>query len=418
VRTEDILRGAVSNIAEYYVDVGGDEDQLLYETAPLTYELVLAPDEEQELTFVVACQAGSVPDSVTSAWTPRSLRRAAEDVWGDWLAAGARVVLPEPHGTHWYSALAHTMMTRAQSDAYFAALPSRGGPDQFSHAGAACIIAALDLAGQHAEAERMLRAYWDNPPPKALLALAQGGDGRWRDAADDPCAHGFALQALARHALLTGDRNWADRAWPAIKAGSEWLTTADGRALGSAEARHAAAVGLLGAARVAELLGLAGAPRLKTQARELDAAAAWGPVQDAHHDGPVARAALALAQLRSALVVERGEELWLLEGFEDLELGLSLLWADGLPTEFGRVSLTVQRGPRAIRLAIDLAPHVRAPKALVVRAPSLEGAMPVSVEVARKQAQLSPDGTVRLSGAPGAQEAVFSYPQNRGQSLD
>ena len=80
-----VLQGAVNEAAEYYVDVGGQKDQLLYKGGTASYRLALAPRETRELTFLVASPGGGeVPDPRKSAWTPEALRQAAEDVWAGW----------------------------------------------------------------------------------------------------------------------------------------------------------------------------------------------------------------------------------------------------------------------------------------------------------------------------------------------
>jgi hypothetical protein len=82
VDTEDLLSGKMTGSAEYYVDVGGERDQTLYEGGPITYDLTLAPGARQELTFLLGTAGGGgVPDPEKTAWNPDSLRRAAEDVW-------------------------------------------------------------------------------------------------------------------------------------------------------------------------------------------------------------------------------------------------------------------------------------------------------------------------------------------------
>jgi len=80
----------MSAAAEYYVDVGGEKDQSLYEGGGLTYELTLAPGARQELMFLAACPGGSVPNPDTMAWTAESLRQAADDVWSDWAPREAQ----------------------------------------------------------------------------------------------------------------------------------------------------------------------------------------------------------------------------------------------------------------------------------------------------------------------------------------
>ncbi|MBU0617467.1 MAG: hypothetical protein KKI02_07105 [Planctomycetes bacterium] len=88
VDTDEVLRGKLNGAAQYYVDVGGENDQLLYKGGKLTYQLRLEPNEEQELTFFLASPGvRAVPNPETTAWTVETLRRAAEDVWAGHQAA-------------------------------------------------------------------------------------------------------------------------------------------------------------------------------------------------------------------------------------------------------------------------------------------------------------------------------------------
>jgi hypothetical protein len=82
VDTQEVLRGEMNSAAEYYVDVGGEKDQLLYKGGKLTYQLRLEPSGTRELMFLLASPgARGVPDPETTAWTSETLRRAAVDVW-------------------------------------------------------------------------------------------------------------------------------------------------------------------------------------------------------------------------------------------------------------------------------------------------------------------------------------------------
>jgi len=90
VDLNDVLRGKLSETAEYYVDVGGERDQSVYEGGALTYDLTLAPGARRELMFLVACPGASVPDPESMDWTSESLQAAANDVWGDWVSRQAR----------------------------------------------------------------------------------------------------------------------------------------------------------------------------------------------------------------------------------------------------------------------------------------------------------------------------------------
>lgn len=85
VDEQAVIRGELTPKAEYYVDVGGQKDQLLYEPGLLSYALKLQGGTSQELLFLLASPgSASVPNPETTSWTAESLRRAAEEVARDW----------------------------------------------------------------------------------------------------------------------------------------------------------------------------------------------------------------------------------------------------------------------------------------------------------------------------------------------
>jgi hypothetical protein len=80
---DQIVAGEMTSQAEYYVNVGGENDQLLYGN-DARYVFDLDAGAEAVFHFLLACPGGGpVPDPLKTAWTPASLRRAAEDVWRD-----------------------------------------------------------------------------------------------------------------------------------------------------------------------------------------------------------------------------------------------------------------------------------------------------------------------------------------------
>lgn len=79
-----VVAGQLSTAADRYVDVGGDQDQSLYPPGKAEYRVALGPNEVREWVFLLASQRGQVPLPETTAWTPKSLRQAAVDVWRDW----------------------------------------------------------------------------------------------------------------------------------------------------------------------------------------------------------------------------------------------------------------------------------------------------------------------------------------------
>ena len=264
-----VLRGELTDRAAYYVDVGGQKDQPLYEGGPVAYDLDVAAGEATTLAFLLAGPGAQVPNPQNMAWTLEAMRKAADDVWRDWLGQAAKADLLDPAAEERRQDLARIAMSRFQANGYFAALPEPGRLDSFTHAHAARCVALLDEAGIHDEAERLLRVYWDAPVPEPLAALTQAEDGRWRDPVDDPCAQGLALDALAGHALATGDLEWASWVWPKLKAGTQWLANPEAQAGLTPEARKAAARGLQSCAQVAKMLDQPEAESLDALAKQL-----------------------------------------------------------------------------------------------------------------------------------------------------
>ncbi len=79
---QKILLGQMSEVAEYYVDVGGDNDQMLYKGGSLQYRMELESGAGQSLLFLLESPgARGVPDPADMAWTPETLREAARNVW-------------------------------------------------------------------------------------------------------------------------------------------------------------------------------------------------------------------------------------------------------------------------------------------------------------------------------------------------
>jgi hypothetical protein len=80
-----IIAGAANANALHYVAVGGEKDQTLYPPGKLEFALKLPAGGVEELVFLVGCNGASVPTPPESSWTPQNLRRAARDVWRNWV---------------------------------------------------------------------------------------------------------------------------------------------------------------------------------------------------------------------------------------------------------------------------------------------------------------------------------------------
>ncbi|MEW6358539.1 MAG: hypothetical protein AB1696_19550 [Planctomycetota bacterium] len=259
-----VISGAMNKKAEHYVDVGGPSDlpqsvpgKVDFKPGQVSYPLQIEPGKEERLTFLLACAGASAPVWEETAWTPANLRSAADAVWSDWFkAGGALKPTDQQQAAQLRAALAEIMMCRAQADDYYLALPKPGDVKQFSYTASARIVRALDMAGYPREAERMLRLYWQKPAPQAFVSLAQTDEGQWSDAVSRGCPQAQALLALTEHALLTKDKDWAGRAYPAMRAGADWLRKArtGGKAPTGQDAAWAARA-LLSAAETARMIG-------------------------------------------------------------------------------------------------------------------------------------------------------------------
>jgi len=317
------------------------------------------------------------------------------------------------------------MMARTQADGYFAVLPYPDGLNKLSRREAAQTIAALDWACHPDEAERLLRVFWDKPVPAPLASLAQADSGEWKDAAGTPDAHACTMEALARHALVTGDRDWAQRAWPALKAGAAWLTRADAAA--TADQAEANAIALLGAAEVAAMLHLSEAAPLRARARDLSPGVIWAWTETGHtgslapaasppvsnqgilpetgHTGSLALAApVELTRLRNALMTERRSE----QGDALLVYPVAGIAATALPTEFGPCTLKVEQTPNSLIVNVNLTAR-REPGALVVFAPLRDGRPTSRVELDGRPAVIDCAQGLGITPASGAHVVTFFY---------
>jgi len=230
---QDVLAGRADSQALCVVDVGGPGDgpiaaagKVEFPGGQPTYRADLEPGARQELAFLVATGNGSVPTWAETPWALPSLRRAADDVWAGCFARGTRD-LDALGDAAWEcrSAVADILMSRTQCDDYYLAVgdPLAEAGTASCMATAARLVQALDRAGFGREAERLLRVYWDRPPPASLARYAQHDDGHWEDGTAALCPHAQILLALARHAATSRNPAWLARAYPTIRAGADWI---------------------------------------------------------------------------------------------------------------------------------------------------------------------------------------------------
>jgi hypothetical protein len=219
-------------------------------------------------------------------WTPlpmgapqpvEALRKAGYDgpadqvarAWEEELTRGMRILLPESKPLETYQAnLAYLLMSTE--------IPKEGRPQlryplgnrALQMAEAAPVVAALDRSGRHDLTRGVLEGWLDQQQPSGCLS-AEGQLG----------AHCLAVEAIANHTWLTGDRPWAEKVYPGLKAAADWAARAVQDAGPMGGLAWWQAVGAIGAtAEVAVLVGRADeAAALRSARAELPPAIEGAP---------------------------------------------------------------------------------------------------------------------------------------------
>jgi hypothetical protein len=81
---DEVITGRVNTFAEWYVDVGGDQDQSIIPKGKLEFSFLLEPGGTEEFVFLAACNGGSAPAPDRTTWTPEGLRKSTRAVWMEW----------------------------------------------------------------------------------------------------------------------------------------------------------------------------------------------------------------------------------------------------------------------------------------------------------------------------------------------
>ncbi len=167
--------------------------------------------------------------------SPDSAEQIVRDYWNVFFSRAARLELPDPILNDIFLS---RLATRAILDVairedvvYNTCSPFF----YFDHAyrDQAYAIYALDLAGLHEQAERLLRVYCsdvENVPPGPIafdgkpLQLGMLSDGLWYTRPGQFDTQGQNIWALVQHYKLGGDRRWLETtAYPYIRRGANWI---------------------------------------------------------------------------------------------------------------------------------------------------------------------------------------------------
>jgi hypothetical protein len=170
-----------------------------------------------------------------AAASPQQMEKTVRDFWAGFFAHAAKFDVPDPILADIYLS---RLATRAILDVNIGKELSFNTCSPFfyfdhAYRDQAYVIYAFDLAGMHAQAEKLLRAYCREvrDVPKGPIAfdgkplqLGMLASGLWNTRPGQWDTQGENIWALVQHYKLSGDRAWLEQtAYPYVRRGALWL---------------------------------------------------------------------------------------------------------------------------------------------------------------------------------------------------
>ncbi|MBM3473316.1 MAG: hypothetical protein FJX75_08625, partial [Armatimonadetes bacterium] len=309
-----------------------------FPVGPTTATLLALWDLGQSKELSLNLQMPWTPLPMDAPQPVEALRKAGYDgpadqvarAWGEELARGMRILLPESKPLETYQAsLAYLLMSTD--------IPKEGRPHlryplwnrALQMAEAAPVVEALDRSGRHDLARGILEDWLEQQQASGALSP----DGRMD-------AHCLATRTIASHIWLLGDRAWAEKVYPKLKSAADWVMEAVGSAGPPGSPTWWQAQDALGAtAEVATLVGKPEDAAALRSRREEVSKATEGALGDQPLPAEVAPAVVALNRgLPDS--PEPGLAAPPTDRVAELCRSLRLTCAEGLATEAGLLSPT------------------------------------------------------------------------------
>ena len=271
-KLEDVYSGAMNGKCVFHIDVGAtpeqgptnqeyDQSDVSLARLKLAYGQTVAPGETKtwwlrvpaihrrepvSMGYIAHAFRDVLPGEAVppcSESTIKALQSADAGemearfraFWNDFFSKAAQFELPDRVLTDIYLS---RLATRAIMDVNVSAELSYNPCSPFfyfdhAYRDQAYVIYALDLAGMHDRAERLLRVYCKNVDdvPKGPIAfdgkplqLGMLSNGLWNTRPGQWDTQGENIWALVQHYKLSGDREWlAKTAYPYVRRGAMWL---------------------------------------------------------------------------------------------------------------------------------------------------------------------------------------------------
>ena len=405
VEAEDVIRGHVRGEAEYYVDVGGESDQLLYEGGSVDFCLSLAPGESVDMPFLLAHQGVSLAGVSQEDWQLKDLNHAADRVCQGVLEIPSGIQLSSSLRDAWLRALLPPLALRRQADGFYVLPQDNQGGNRVSFRDLAHITSALDRVGYTLETERFLRVLTDVPVPDAFSSYGQQEDGMWDDGTASVCGHAWALLALANHGLLSRDAEWLERAWEPMKRGGDWLLQKGN--VDPSECEDTVGLSLLALGQAASLLGDASScDRYSNKGKAIAGGENGPPNWEKGPEGVLADVGW-FHELADCLIKVEEREVQILPAFSSRYIAEGGLRLPRLCTEKGEIDLEVSSVLEGTRVVVQLGTGWEELDWIIFPPTGMDPIEKATVD--GKQADLSSEGGIRLRKIPSLFEVVFYH---------
>jgi hypothetical protein len=226
-----LKEGHSSTKALFQVDCGSPTDRRL-SAGQIELADDLAPGAQATFWLRFPHNVPAANRELIGAGSGKHLLNATRQWWDRFFRQGAQFSVPDLNVDDFYRAsLAYTFLMRDRIGQYYVVKPGATVYNAFWYRDGSYIAHAHDIAGYPGEAERDLRVFTNRPLPPAVNAMGtspieQEVDGAWDAPRTEWDGQGPALWAIVSHYELTHDKEWLQKAYPAISRGAGWIRQA------------------------------------------------------------------------------------------------------------------------------------------------------------------------------------------------
>lgn len=235
-----VVTGELNPQALFYVPCGREPMEDL--ASSLVLELLPSEGAEEKAWFKFPYETAQSDVGRLKEISPGAALDATRQRWNSLLEQGAAFVTGVPRLDNLYkTSLINLFLLRtrhrSQGDSdrdIYVVKPGATIYDGFWYRDGSYIVNAFGSAGYNQAAEESLRLFWKSMLGAELKMLGQEPNGAWSHPLTEWDGQGQALWALVRHYELTGDREWLNTVYPAVRRGARWIreATAQTRVVG------------------------------------------------------------------------------------------------------------------------------------------------------------------------------------------